>query len=79
MFKIGLKTFFVIGLILILQGCVSSASGVPASFVDPLTFKDLSCEELISKKQEKANDLAVLSSKQDNARARAIAFNLVFK
>ena len=63
--------------VVFLQGCVSKASGVTASYVDPIKFKDLSCGELVSKKQEKANDLAVLSSKQDNARSRAIAYNLV--
>ena len=60
-----------------LASCVSTSSGVPATFVDPIQFKSLNCEELISGKAKRQSALAELSKKQDNARSRAIAFNLL--
>lgn len=60
-----------------LHGCVSTAAGVPPTFVDPVQFQRLSCADLISGKQNRSNALATLSAKQDNARSRAIAYNLL--
>lgn len=67
---------FLVSLALV-QGCVSTAAGVQASFVDPIQFKDLSCAELVAGKNQRSNALAALSEKQDNARSRAIAYNLL--
>ena len=71
------KFIFIISTLLFIQACVSSAAGVQATYVDPVQFRGLSCTELVSKKTQRQNVLAALSEKQDNARSRAIAYNLV--
>ena len=72
-----IKAALLTALLPLLNACVSSASGVQATFVDPVQFQRLPCSDLISGKQNRNNALAVLSAKQDNARSRAIAYNLL--
>ena len=67
-------TVFTLGL---LAGCVTSSSGVAPTFVDPAKYSGLSCSELISEKSNNAIILADLSGKQDSARARGIAYNIL--
>jgi len=61
----------------LLAGCVASSSGVAPSFVDPSKYSSLSCSELIAEKSNNAIILADLSGKQDSARSRGIAYNIL--
>jgi len=63
--------------LLFLAGCVASSSGVAPAFVDSSKYSNLSCAELIAEKGNNAVLLAGLSGKQDSARARGIAYNLL--
>ena len=60
-----------------LTGCVASSSGVAPAFVDSAKYSNLSCSELIAEKGNNSVLLAGLSGKQDSARARGIAYNLL--
>jgi hypothetical protein len=61
----------------LLAGCVASSGGVAPTFVDPAKYNSLSCSELISEKSNNAMILAELSGKQDTARSRGIAYNIL--
>jgi hypothetical protein len=61
----------------VLAGCVASSSGVPPAFVDSAKYSSLSCAELFAEKGNNTITLAKLSGKQDSARARGIAYNLI--
>ncbi|MDC0069349.1 hypothetical protein OAL10_11260 [Gammaproteobacteria bacterium] len=75
--QVSTKIILILSTVLFVQGCVSTAAGVQATFVDPAQFKDLSCTDLVAGKNQRQNALAALSDKQDNARSRAIAYNLL--
>lgn len=77
MSRLIIKISSIAFVLFLIQGCVSTAAGVQATFVDPVQYKELSCGELVAGKQQRANALATLSSKQDSARSRAIAYNLL--
>ena len=77
MMKVLTKVTLLSLALVLIGGCVSKASGVAAAFVDPLKYKDESCDELLTGKHERETALAILSKKQDNARTRAITYNLL--
>ena len=67
----------IIAMTLVLSGCVSAPMSIPPSLVKDAKYDNMTCEQLRSEKSQLELDLADLSGKQDAARARAAAYNLV--